>query len=392
MKKKIRFFLNYILVSATIINVSACKWGCTNNDYDWSDETEQDISGDYIVPDINKRTRKIISDRLNFFGIDTSNVKNWYLTSSENWFNKSNKKWKFINNLEEKIKYKANEKSINDFDDLENNKDSFNDFNDLQTQINDTYLNTTKKVNINFEDLFQKINILTKYKNEIKNEILKFYNIFSKLYGKNNVLKLVYKIDYDQLLDKNYIAAQTKDLKFWKFEPNYGYYLNCTQMISLSNVVFSNETAIKNYIFGFWSSKNIVHSLVHEYGHALSNFLSLDLKGRQNINYFVDNQDTFQLDTYFCKSLQIPLNKSSQQLNSPEKYMISSLANGTKINAPIYQKLLSYAIVRSNYGRTSINELFAEGFAQWIETPENQRNIAWEKLDKFFRIDLPKIL
>ncbi|WDA54936.1 MAG: hypothetical protein PPFGHCPK_01417 (plasmid) [Spiroplasma endosymbiont of Drosophila atripex] len=64
---------------------------------------------------------------------------------------------------------------------------------------------------------------------------------------------------------------------------------------------------------------------------------------------------------------------------------------GTKINVPIYQKLLSYAIVRSNYGRTSINELFAEGFAQWIETPKNQCNIAWEKLDKFFRIDLPKI-
>lgn len=392
MKKKIKFFLNYILVSATIINVSACRWGCANNNYDWSDETEQDISGNYIVPDINNRTSKIISDRLNFFGIDTSNVKNWYLRNSENWFNKSNKKWEFINNLEEKIQYKANEKSIKEFNDLEKNKDIFNDFNNLQTQLNDTYLNTTKKVNINFEDLFQKINILTKYKNEIKNEILKFYNIFSKLYGKNNVLKLVYKIDYDKLLDKNHIAAQTKGLKFWKFEPNYGYYLNCIQMISLSNVVFSNQTAINNYILGFWSSKNIVHSLVHEYGHALSNFLSLDLKGRQNINYFVDNQDTFQLDTYFYKSLQISQNNSSQQLNSPEKYMISSLANGTKINDPIYQKLLSYAIVRSNYGRTSINELFAEGFAQWIETPENQRNIAWEKLDKFFRIDLPKIL
>lgn len=66
MRKIIRFFLNYILVSATTINVIACRWGCTNNDYDFADENEQDISGNYIVPDINKRINKVVSDRINF--------------------------------------------------------------------------------------------------------------------------------------------------------------------------------------------------------------------------------------------------------------------------------------------------------------------------------------
>lgn len=72
---------------------------------------------------------------------------------------------------------------------------------------------------------------------------------------------------------------------------------------------------------------------------------------------------------FFSESLQNSQNnKISNYIDlknessiSPEKYMISSLANGTKINDPIYQKLLSYAIVRSNYGKTSNNELFARG-------------------------------
>lgn len=58
-------------------------------------------------------------------------------------------------------------------------------------------------------------------------------------------------------------------------------------------------------------------------------------------------------------------------------YMISSLAKDTKINDPIYQKNLAYGIVRSNYGRESHPDLFAEAFDQWIDSEESQRNIAW---------------
>ncbi|WP_342217524.1 hypothetical protein [Spiroplasma endosymbiont of Amphimallon solstitiale] len=71
-----------------------------------------------------------------------------------------------------------------------------------------------------------------------------------------------------------------------------------------------------------------------------------------------------------------------KEITDETNYMISSLANGTKINDPIYQKLLAYGIVRSEYGRESHLDLFAEAFDQWIDTEESQRNIAWEKLDK----------
>ncbi|WP_342252982.1 hypothetical protein [Spiroplasma endosymbiont of Zeiraphera isertana] len=98
--------------------------------------------------------------------------------------------------------------------------------------------------------------------------------------------------------------------------------------------------------------------MVHEYGHIFNSLI----RNKQNNNF------------------------------DARKYMISSLANGTKINNKSYQKLLSYGIVRSWYRRTSYIDLFPEAFGRWIMTPEQNRDLGWEKLDKFFRIDLLKLL
>lgn len=97
--------------------------------------------------------------------------------------------------------------------------------------------------------------------------------------------------------------------------------------------------------------------MVHEYGHILD-FLITKILDKQNEHFH------------------------------SRKYIISSLANDTKITNKSYQKLLAYGIIKSSYGRTSNSDLFTEGFGRWLLTPEQNRDLGWKKLDKFFRVDL----
>ncbi|WP_400254515.1 hypothetical protein [Spiroplasma endosymbiont of Cleonymus obscurus] len=386
MRKIIRFFLNYILVSATTINVIACRWGCTNNDYDLADENEQDISGNYIVPDINKRINKVVSDRINFIeGEDAASLKQWYLKNPQNWFNKTSKKLNFVTNLEEKIQYQAKKESINEFNLLANNKSNFTDFSDLQNQINITNLGKTY-TNINWDTLINSSTINANEKAEIKDKLVRFYNIFAQIYGKKNVLKLLYRV---AKINKNGLFGFVKSGYVYNSQfQNY----SLVQVMAINPNSLSKRTQYWQYVSGYKASKSIIRTIVHEYGHALGSFIRLNFQGKQRINSLADNDPKKWWNNHFNSSYLLKDNLEKGEITDETNYMISSLANGTKINDPIYQKLLAYGIVRSEYGRESHLDLFAEAFDQWIDTEESQRNIAWEKLDNFFRIDLPRIL
>lgn len=388
MIKIIRFFLNYILISTTIVNVIACKWGCTNNDYDLADENEQDISADYIVPDMNKKINKIVSDRINF-GEDVASLKKWYLRSSESWFNKTSKKLKFVTNLEEKIQYQAKKESINEFNLLANNKTNFTDFSDLQNQINNTNLGKTY-TNVNWNTLINSFGINDNEKTEIKDKLVRFYNIFAQIYGKKNVLKLLYRM---AKINKNDLFGFVKS--GYVYDPKFRNY-SLVQVMAINPNSLNKRTQYLQYLSGYKASKSVIRTIVHEYGHALGFFIRLNFQGKQRINSLADNNPNQwwnnYWNNYFNSSYLLKDNLEKGEIDDETNYMISSLAIGTKINDPIYQKLLTYGIVRSKYGRESHFDLFAEAFDQWMDTEESQRNIAWEKLDKFFRIDLPKVL
>lgn len=375
MKKLIKL-INIILINLSSISII----GCTNYIYvDKDDFYEKDISCNYILPNLNIRTSKIVNDRKNI-----DNLKKWIENQGlkQSWLNITNKKKKFAENLEEKIELKASQKSINEFNLLEKNNSIFTNFDNLQYQLNNTNLGKTY-VKIDWKSIINSISKYDVIRNNYKKELLRFYNIFAQVYGKNNILKILYKIQ-----KKNFIGgimAQTIGKN--DCSNNVCSYI---QVVGLDDPVFNNFLIENNYNSGWFSSKNIIESIVHEYGHVLANYICLNLEEKQNINSVADDDPNKWWNNYFTKSSNILKNNYNQQINNPGKYMISSLANDTKINDPIYQKILAYGIVRSNYGRTSINELFAEGFAQWLLTPTNQRNVAWEKLDIFFRIDLPK--
>ncbi|WP_253301808.1 hypothetical protein [Spiroplasma endosymbiont of Phyllotreta cruciferae] len=58
---------------------------------------------------------------------------------------------------------------------------------------------------------------------------------------------------------------------------------------------------------------------------------------------------------------------------------------GISNNAPFQQQLAAWSFIQSGYGRTGGNaELFAEGFAQWLLTPNNQKGLNWQILNEFY--------
>lgn len=383
MRKMVNVFLNYILVSTILVNVIACKWLWN---YDLADYYQQDISATGIVPDIEKRTNKIMSDRLDYDGEDISSLKKWYLNNSHNWLYKTNKKLEFVKNLEAKINYQANQKVIDEFDLLANNTNNFASFANLEKQLKDYNLGKTN-VKIDWDSIIVPLLITDVKKNKIRNKLLAFYNIFAQVYGKEIVLKILYRMA--KIKESNVLGF----IKNWYF---YDYPHNDSSLIQVMGInpqAFSEKIQNQGYNSGLKASKSIIRTIVHEYGHALANFLCLTFQGRQKINSLADNNADAWWNNYFnlfgnLKKKLVATNKIDDETN----FLISSLANGTNINELVYQKLLAYGIVRSNYGREGHRDLFAEAFDQWIDTENKQRNIAWEKLDKFFRIDLPKVL
>ncbi|WP_342223598.1 hypothetical protein [Spiroplasma endosymbiont of Asaphidion curtum] len=300
---------------------------------------DKSINLDYLVPNIKNR-KKVETFRNSSFSKLQDIVKNLSFLTKNGWFKKYENLSdmnKFIHELDEKLIYKANQESINEFNKIKNNTDNFSDFANLNEQFKDEAFVMSKStlVGINWEFLLNLLlNNNERMKDKIKENLVYFYNIMAKVYGKNNLMQMVEKIDLQQ--------PWTKNLAYVEHPYNNRYNL---------------KTIVLNYSLAKRSYEVILWTIVHEYGHMLD---------------------------FFCNNVWIK--------TLGENYMINSLAENTRITDDNYKKLLAYGIIRSNYGTTSYKELFAEAFANWIVTPEENRDVAWEKLDKFFRIDLPKMI
>lgn len=321
------------------------------------------VTLDYIAPNINERSEQVSTYNYGHHQ-DILSAKNDILNDPE--FYNLPELDNFINKLNYKVKYKANKESVNSFKEIEKNNDNFDNFENLDKQFNDYHFLFNGKINFqqfisiindywtkqnNHKNSFFKnetriketaINVNFKI-NKIKQEMCRFYNILAQVYGNNNVFKMLQKIEFDQQLKEknNDVVGRS-------------YAGSCDNDMCTYKIVLDTDNFKDNWKYG-------MEVMAHEYGHILDYFIS---------------------DILFKKGLTFDV----------RKYMISSLANETKINNKAYQKLLTYGIVRSWYGRISKNDLFAEAFGRWIMTPEINRDLGWEKLDKFFRIDLPKIL
>ena len=395
MKKILNTSLVLILIITTVVNVVACEGSCivksnriANNfflDEDSDDKLQRDISGNFIVSDLAKRKVIINSDRQ-----DSDSLQIFMDTYNSKWLNLTSKKLKFIENLEAKIKYKAKQDAINGFNELLAVRNrSFSDFRDLERQLWHFNLGHNY-VNISWQTILNTLGII--HQDEIKNQLVNFYNIFAKVYGRDNVLRMLYRIKTEIITSRTvgYVDGRYECIKNVNNINNI-YDCSFIQVMSCSQDVFDRDTITGSYNSGWWSTDNILSIITHEYGHVLGNFLRLDAANRLKINRTATNEANKWWNSNNSNLLDND-NVNIEVVDNDTNYMILALAKNTNINNPIYQKLLSFAIVRSNYGRTSHRDLFAEAFSQWIQTKPHQRNVAWEKLDQFFRIDLPKTL
>lgn len=159
------------------------------------------VTLDYLVPDLDTRQQKIAFYHYPHHQ-EIINIKNDILNDNE--FKILPEINDFIDELNEKIKYKASNEAINAFNKLENNNENFKDFADLKQQIDqdhhsfngsvnfDAFINTITNYyhNYNKSNYYQQIDVNANI-NVLKKGICRFYNILAQVYGKDNVLKML---------------------------------------------------------------------------------------------------------------------------------------------------------------------------------------------------------
>lgn len=320
----------------------------------------------------------------------------------------------FIKNCTEQIYYEASLQSQQSFDNiykLNNNVDIDAKFNSLKQKFANTmlarewlYPNSTIAplyVDIDWNVLLNSYDI--NQQQEFKSELISFFEIFFRRYAEKNVLKLLFAlvkktngiINTDGRINKNIVAVTS-------YRPEYDY-----QYMAFNDKSFDKQI---QYDDGFWSSKNLTTSLVHEYGHALENFFDNYRSERSNFNNFsfkseleIKNilKNDLNLENWTSKYLNVPktMNQSSDMLyssNTPitaSTLMIDFLANEVGVKEKQQKYLLAWSIITSGYGRKGgKRELFAEAFSQWLGTPAKRRGLNWELLNEFFLNYLPKYL
>ena len=160
------------------------------------------------------------------------------------------------------------------------------------------------------------------------------------------------------------------------------------------------------YKLGWSSTLDQAKTLVHEFGHALGYLLW----------YAPDKIMPSQQHTSrkYLNWIKLPTGYAYGNFNfSPWDYFVSAVGNdvwqellphikpsSTTLDVTkLYSKyatyintIITYSIVRSNYGRTfsssdkrlTNGEIQPEAFAEWILTPKSQRSQGWQVLDHIF--------
>lgn len=296
--------------------------------------------------------------------------------------------YSFVDKYEKEIQKRADSQSQKEFDDLYDNGTNdkiWKDYNDLETSLTTTKLSVTVKTNVNWTKLLKKVNLSNSSIIKAQTDLLRFYNIISKLYNKDNILRLVQRADFEDI-----------NPNVFGFTQHFKRTLSDKQTYALQRMgfgaIFANQQVInKEYKNGYSATNALMSTPIHEYGHAVSFFLSCDSGTRKNFN------------TLNWPNKESKVNKLNLKIKPVSEYtqLLMNYLNtkaGITENDNIKTTLFPLITVRSNYGRsywlehneTKGDEYFAEAFDQWLETPKPQRTWNWELLNGFFMKELPK--
>ncbi|WP_342276839.1 hypothetical protein [Spiroplasma endosymbiont of Nebria brevicollis] len=301
----------------------------------------------------------------------------------------------FILKYETEIANKASDTSINEFNNLYDNTTSkknvlWQNYASLQSDL----LNTKMGIGYsetNWDQLLNEEKVTNDEKTVGENNILRLYNIIGQLYGKDVVTKLIQNITEVPL--NNNIVAWTI------YDPSYN-----NLRMGFDSESFNTSFIDQEYREGWWASDDIISIVAHEFGHALSIYLSLDDTKRDtfNNNWNVkSNNENCNLGPSVTKNNSLSVQSQHLIPECVDNFMqYLNIKDNVVITNEVEKKLFPLVVVRSNFGRgywinldmkIPPDELFAEAFSEWILTPETQRNCNWELLNDFFMDYLPSI-
>lgn len=297
---------------------------------------------------------------------------------------------KFVTKYESQIHKTASSESKNEFNKLYDNSNDpaiWKKYQSLQNDLTHTKIGD-KTIDVNWDNMYKKANLNDQQLQLAESQQLRFYNIFAQVFQKKNVIKLIQKVEP--------VAVTDNTVAWTAFNPNTD-----SQRMGYGPQFVNQQLIDEQYQAGFWSSDQIISVTTHEYGHALSNFFGLSINERKlfNTNWRWSNNDNSaskNANTFIDK-----VTKNSKQINDRAWDLIDYLAKKAKITNTKEKLLFALITVDSNYGRAAWNgyyhpdlddEFFAESFARWILTPENERDWGWELENDFFLHHLPKFL
>lgn len=288
----------------------------------------------------------------------------------------------------------ASQESINEFNNLyDNNKNQaiWSNYDDLQRDLTHTKIGG-KNIDVNWIAMYKNAGLTNQQLQLAEQQQLRFYNIFAKVFAKSNVIKLIQKVAP--------VAVNENVVAWTAFSPE-----SDNQRMGYGPDFANIDLIDEQYQAGFWSSDQIISVTTHEYGHALSNLIGLSVNERKTFNTnwkWSDNDKSDAITTSVPQvSHQAIIDNNHKQINDRALCLMNYLADQAKISNDKLKLLFGLVTVSSNYGRSAWNgnynekledEFFAESFARWILTPQNQRDWGWELENNFFLHYLPTVL
>ncbi|WP_381415242.1 hypothetical protein NPX79_00855 [Spiroplasma endosymbiont of Anurida maritima] len=217
----------------------------------------------------NKTNEKLASVRNN-----NGKFLNQYFSKDYN-----EKYQKIIGNLNKKeINFiKSCEKNLSKT--IVNNKSVYKD--------NKNFLNYKKQNMFSFiNDSRLKLSLFKKYIHpkfwfEFFHNLLSLNYIIEQLFGKDHLFKIIGKLTINEENRTKNVLAQTYT-KTKIINNNFFRFID----INLTKKALNIFIIYKNFLKGFYSTGNISSILFHEVGHAISNYLNVKTKYKNNINNF----------------------------------------------------------------------------------------------------------
>ncbi|QGS52019.1 hypothetical protein STABA_v1c06580 [Spiroplasma tabanidicola] len=171
--------------------------------------------------------------------------------------------------------------------------------------------------------------------------------IFSNLFTTSNLIsenliKLNNKISDDITTKVNKVSTKAS---------TYNY--NDLLLDDYSNISINDDNALQKALF---------------YGRILKYYIANSIKDEKNL----------------LNNLETEINKISldDDIYSKKEFK----------KALLMQNIIASTINISAYGASSDNEFFAESFAKWLLTPDDQKNRSWEIINDFYTTIMPKLI